>query len=288
MAANMRDIKASIRSKNKTKQITKAMKMVAASKLRRSQEQATAARPYAEKMKDVIVSIASGTSNVNHPMLVSRPVKKTGYLVISSDRGLAGGYNSNLLRLMNNTVKERHASNDDFVVFSIGRKALDFFNKRNFPLISSVVGLSDSPQFSDVKAIANQAVNFYAEEKFDELYIVYNEFVNPVVQRPVVKRLLPLASDEFEGVTNKTPYEFEPSEEEVLAELLPRYAETLIFSALLDAKASEFAARMNAMTSATDNATAIIERLTLEFNRARQAAITQEIAEIVGGVAALS
>ncbi|TCP69515.1 F-type H+-transporting ATPase subunit gamma [Baia soyae] len=284
----MRDIKESIRSKNKTMQITKAMKMVSASKLRRSQEQATAARPYAEKMKEVIVSIASGSSNINHPMMVSRPVKKTGYLVISSDRGLAGGYNSNLLRLMTNTVKERHASNDDYVVFSIGRKALDFFKKRNTPLISSIVGLSDSPQFSDVKAIANEAVNFYAEEKFDELYIVFNEFVNPVVQRPVVKRLLPLASDELEGVSNTTPYEFEPSEEEVLADLLPRYAETLIYSALLDAKASEFAARMTAMTSATDNATAIIERLTLEFNRARQAAITQEIAEIVGGVAALS
>ncbi|MDQ0418395.1 F-type H+-transporting ATPase subunit gamma [Croceifilum oryzae] len=288
MAASMRDIKESIRSKNKTMQITKAMKMVSASKLRRSQEQATAARPYAEKMKDVIMSIASGSSNINHPMMVSRPVKKTGYLVISSDRGLAGGYNSNLLRLMTNTVKERHASNDDYVVFSMGRKALDFFKKRNTPLISSIVGLSDSPQFSDVKAIANQAVNFYAEEKFDELYIVYNEFVNPVVQRPVVKRLLPLASDELEGASSKTPYEFEPSEEEVLADLLPRYAETLIYSALLDAKASEFAARMTAMTSATDNATAIIERLTLEFNRARQAAITQEIAEIVGGVAALS
>ncbi|WP_131848287.1 ATP synthase F1 subunit gamma [Baia soyae] len=288
MAASMRDIKESIRSKNKTMQITKAMKMVSASKLRRSQEQATAARPYAEKMKEVIVSIASGSSNINHPMMVSRPVKKTGYLVISSDRGLAGGYNSNLLRLMTNTVKERHASNDDYVVFSIGRKALDFFKKRNTPLISSIVGLSDSPQFSDVKAIANEAVNFYAEEKFDELYIVFNEFVNPVVQRPVVKRLLPLASDELEGVSNTTPYEFEPSEEEVLADLLPRYAETLIYSALLDAKASEFAARMTAMTSATDNATAIIERLTLEFNRARQAAITQEIAEIVGGVAALS
>lgn len=289
MAQSMRDIKRRIRSVENTKKITKAMKLVAAAKLRRAQEQAQAARPYAEKMRDVIVNLAHGTTGVKHPMLVSRPVKKTGYLVITSDRGLAGGYNSNLLRMLLQTLNERHQSKDEFAIFVIGRKGLDFLKKREYPVIGQVTGLPESPEFADIKEIAEQAVNYYAEEKFDELYIVYNQFINPVVQRPVEKRLLPLASEDLEetSAAARTVYDYEPSQEEVLAEILPRYAETLIYSALLDGKASEFAARMNAMGNATDNATEMIENLVLQFNRARQAAITQEIAEIVGGAAAL-
>lgn len=289
MAQSMRDIKRRIRSVENTKKITKAMKLVAAAKLRRAQEQAQAARPYAEKMRDVIVNLAQGTSGVKHPMLVSRPVKKTGYLVITSDRGLAGGYNSNLLRMLLQTLNERHQSKDEYAIFVIGRKGLDFLKKRKYPVIGEVTGLPESPEFADIKEIAEQAVNYYAEEKFDELYIVYNQFINPVVQRPVEKRLLPLASEDLEEKTAaaRTVYDYEPSQEEVLAAILPRYAETLIYSALLDGKASEFAARMNAMGNATDNATELIENLVLQFNRARQAAITQEIAEIVGGAAAL-
>jgi F-type H+-transporting ATPase subunit gamma len=291
MANNMRAIKQKIRSFNKTKQITKAMKMVSSVALRRAQERAVSARPYAEKMRDVIISLAQGTGSVNHPMLVSRPVKKTGYLVITSDRGLAGGYNSNLLRLLLNTLREKHASNDEFVIFTIGRKGTDFLKKRGLPVLDSITGLSDHPNYADVKGIAKKAVSFYSEEKYDELYLVYNEFINPVTQRPVVKRLLPLAGDEFDQsklTTGKALYEFEPSEEEVLNEILPRYAETLIFSALLDAKASEHASRMNAMSNATDNAQELIDKLILEFNRARQATITQEIAEIVGAASAIS
>lgn len=284
--ANMRDIKTRIRSVENTRKITKAMKMVAASKLRRAQEQAQAARPYTDKLREVIVNLAGGTTGTAHPMLVSRPVKKTGYLIITSDRGLAGGYNGNLLRLLTQTLKQRHKSNDEFVIFAIGRKATDYLNKRKYPVISSVTGLSDTPQFADVKAIASQAVNFYAEEQFDELYLLYNEFVNPVIQRPIETRLLPLANDQFAGKSSGS-YEYEPSQEEVLAQILPRYAETLIYSALLDGKASEHASRMNAMSNATDNATEMIGNLKLQFNRARQAAITQEIAEIVGGAAAL-
>ncbi len=289
MAESMRDIKRRIRSVENTKKITKAMKLVAAAKLRRAQEQAQAARPYAEKMRDVIVNFAQGTSGVKHPMLVSRPVKKTGYLVITSDRGLAGGYNSNLLRMLMQTLNERHQSKDEYSIFVIGRKGVDFLKKRDYPVIKGVTGLPESPEFADIKEIAEQAVSFYAEEKYDELYIVYNQFINPVIQRPVEKRLLPLASEDLEETASRahTVYEYEPSQEEVMAAILPRYAETLIYSALLDGKASEFAARMNAMGNATDNATEMIEGLVLQFNRARQAAITQEIAEIVGGAAAL-
>jgi F-type H+-transporting ATPase subunit gamma len=291
MGQSMRDIKRRIRSFEKTKQITKAMKMVAASKLRRAQERAEASRPYAEKMHDVIVNVAKGTKGYKHPMLVSRPVKKTGYLVITSDRGLCGGYNSNLLRKLLATLHERHQSQDEYVIFVIGRKGRDFLKRRGLPVIGEVTDLSDSPKFADVHEIAKQAVQFYSDEKFDELFILYNEFVNPVIQRPVEKRLLPLAGEELketEETANQATavYEYEPSPEAVLDVLLPRYAESLIYSALLEGKASEFASKMNAMSNATDNATELIEKLTLEFNRARQAAITQEIAEIVGGASA--
>lgn len=287
--ATMREIKIKINSFEKTKQITKAMKMVAASYLRKAQEQAEASRPYAEKLKEVITGLAQGGSSVKHPMLQSRPITKTGYLIVTSDRGLVGGYNSNLIRLLMQKLEERHSSKDEYAVFVIGRKGLEVLQKRNVSIIGQTTGISAIPQFAEVVNIAKDAVSNYAEGSYDELYLLYNEFVNPVIQRPIEKRLLPLASEELvqEEQTQKTAYEYEPSEEEVLAELLPRYAETLIYNALLEGKASEHAAQMNAMENATDNATEIIGKLTLEFNRARQAAITQEIAEIVGGAAAL-
>jgi F-type H+-transporting ATPase subunit gamma len=287
--ATMREIKIKINSFEKTKQITKAMKMVAASYLRKAQEQAGASRPYAEKLKEVITGLAQGGSSVKHPMLQSRPINKTGYLIVTSDRGLVGGYNSNLIRLLMQKLEQRHRSKDEYAVFVIGSKGLEVLQRRNVPIIGQTTGISAIPQFAEVVNIAKDAVNNYAEGNYDELYLLYNEFVNPVVQRPVEKRLLPLASDELvqEENTQKTAYEYEPSEEEVLAQLLPRYAETLIYNALIEGKASEHAAQMNAMENATDNATEIIGKLTLEFNRARQAAITQEIAEIVGGAAAL-
>ncbi|MCS1352281.1 ATP synthase F1 subunit gamma [Mechercharimyces sp. CAU 1602] len=280
---NMRDIKRRIRSVENTKQITKAMEMVAAAKLRRAQERAEAARPYAEKLGEVVTSIATGTQGVSHPMLTSRPVKKTGYLIITSDRGLAGGFNGNLLRKLVATVKERHQTEDEYTMFVIGRKGLDFLKKRGYPVLDSVVGLPDDLDFADVKAVAKNAVRYYADEQFDELYLLYNEFVNPVTQIPVEKRLLPLEDLAQEESGNSPAYEYEPSAEEVLESLLPRYAETLIYSAALESKASEQGARMSAMGSATDNASEMIGKLNLHYNRARQAAITQELAEIVAG-----
>lgn len=285
MAKGMREIKRSIRSKQNTKQITKAMEMVAAAKLRRSQEAAEAARPYAEKMKEVIASIAAGTKGVKHPMLQTREVKKTGYLVITSDRGLAGGYNANVLRKVMAVIKENHRSTDEYSVFVIGRKGRDFFRKRNIPIVEEITGLSDSPQFSDIKSVAASAVANFENGTYDELYLVYNEFKNAITQIPQVKRLLPLEEVNSESVAN---YEYEPSAEGVLEVLLPKYAETLIYSAVLDGKASEFGARMTAMNNATKNATKMIASLTLQYNRARQASITQEISEIVAGANAQS
>jgi F-type H+-transporting ATPase subunit gamma len=281
VAKGIRELRQRIKSTKNMRQITKAMKMVAAAKLRRAQETAAAARPYAGKIREVIASIASGTSGSKHPMLQTRPVKKTGYIVITSDRGLAGGYNGNIIRKVIQTIQEKHKTQDEYAIFVVGRKGRDFFRKRNYPVLEEVVGLPENPSFADIKKIASMAVNLFAEEKIDELYLCYNEFHSAISQTPEIKRLLPLES--VESNERKLNYEYEPSAEEVLAELLPKYAETLVYSALLDAKASEWGARMTAMGNATDNATEMIDKYTLFYNRARQAAITQEIAEIVAG-----
>ncbi len=288
MAKGMRDIKRQIKGIQNTKQITKAMEMVAASRLRSSQRAAEASRPYSDKIKEVISNIAAGSKGIKHPMLESREIKKTGYFVISSDRGLAGGYNANMLRSLMETIRTKHKSENDYTVFVIGRKGRDFFKKRNIAVAQEVTGLSDSPQFADIKEISRAAVRSFEEGQIDELYLVYNEFINPITQLPVQKQILPL-TEVSAGASGPTAnYEYEPSAEGVLEVLLPRYAETLIYSALLEAKASEFGARMNAMGNATKNATEMISKLTLVYNRARQAAITQEISEIVAGANAQS
>jgi F-type H+-transporting ATPase subunit gamma len=281
MAIGMRDIKRQIKSKQNMKQITKALEMVSASKLRKAQMSAEAARPYTEKIKEVIASIAAGGGALKHPMLQSREVKKTGYLVITSDRGLAGGYNANVLRKVSQMIRANHKSSDDYAIFVIGRKGRDFFKKRNFNVMQEVTGLSDTPSFADIKVIASAVVKSYETGVFDELYLVYNQFVNAMTQLPVDKRLLPL--EQISVGSSVSNYEYEPSDKEVLEVLLPKYAETLIYSAVLESKASEQGARMTAMGSATKNATKMINSLTLVYNRARQAAITQEISEIVAG-----
>jgi F-type H+-transporting ATPase subunit gamma len=282
MAKGLRDIKRQIKSIQSTKQITKAMEMVAAANLRKAQQRAEMSRPYAEQIQDVIASIAQSSGGVKHPMLQARPVKKTGYIIITSDRGLAGGFNANVLKKLTTTLSENHASKDEYSLFVVGRKGRDFLKRRGYPIGGEVTGLSDSPRYSDVKDVASEAVSLFESGAVDELYLVYNKFVNAITQIPVANRLLPLA--EVAKAAADTPaYEYEPSAEEVLAVLLPKYAETLVYSAVLESKASEFGARMTAMGNATKNATKIINDLTLQFNRARQAAITQEISEIVAG-----
>ena len=278
----MREIKRSIKSKQNMMQITKAMEMVAAAKLKRSQDAAVASRPYVGKIKEVISSIASGSDTVEHPMLTHRPIKKTAYLVITSDKGLAGGYNVNIFRKTIQQIQENHKSADEYAIFVVGRKGRDYFKRRNLPIIEEVTGIPDAPTFADIKPIAAAAVRGFESGEFDELNLVYNEFRNAISQIPVVKRLLPLAQEELSS-GGKANYEYEPSPEAVLNVLLPKYAETLVFSALLEAKASEFGARMTAMGSATKNAKKMVGELTLSYNRARQAAITQEITEIIGG-----
>jgi F-type H+-transporting ATPase subunit gamma len=262
------------------------MEMVASSKLKRAQEAAVASRPYTDKIKEVVASIASGGGTIKHPMLQSREVKRTAYLVVTSDRGLAGGYNANVLRKVWTELQEKHKSPAEYDIFVIGRKGRDYFKRRDVKLVGEITGLSDSPTFADIKSVAAAAVQGFEAGNYDELHLVYNQFYNAMTQVPVIKQLLPLDQSQLTGKGtegSKASYEYEPSPEKVLDSLLPKYAETVIYSAVLEGKASEFGARMTAMGNATKNATKMIAGLTLTYNRARQAAITQEIAEIVGG-----
>ncbi|WP_053361060.1 F0F1 ATP synthase subunit gamma [Bacillus sp. FJAT-27251] len=283
--ASLRDIKNRINSTKKTSQITKAMEMVSSSKWNRGVMNAKAFVPYMEKIQEVTASIAMGSQDSTHPMLVSRPVKKTGYLVITSDRGLAGAFNSNVIRQVFQTVKSRHKSNDEFAIIAIGRVGRDFFIKQGMNVVLDITGVADQPSFSEIQDITSSAVGMFSDGTFDELYVYYSHYVSAISQEVTEKKLLPLT--DIEVPTKLTSYEFEPNAEEILEVLLPQYAESLIFGALLDSKASEHAARMNAMKNATDNAKDLIGQLSLSYNRARQAAITQEITEIVGGAAAL-
>ncbi|MFD2215094.1 MULTISPECIES: F0F1 ATP synthase subunit gamma [Bacillaceae] len=283
--ASLRDIKSRITSTKKTSQITKAMEMVSAAKLNRAENNAKAFGPYMEKIQEVVASIANGSTDVSHPMLEKRPVKKTGYLVITSDRGLAGAFNSSVLRAVYQSIQKRHKSNDEFVIIAIGKMGRDFFKKRGMNVISEITGIGDETSFASIKDIASGAVNMFADGSYDELYMYYNHFVSAIQQDVTEKKLLPLS--DISSSKGLTSYEFEPNQEEILEVLLPQYAESLIYGALLDSKASEHAARMTAMKNATDNAKELINGLTLTYNRARQAAITQEITEIVGGAAAL-
>ncbi|MGM9919628.1 MAG: ATP synthase F1 subunit gamma [Bhargavaea sp.] len=283
--ASLREIQSRINSTKKTSQITKAMHMVSASKLSKAELNAKSFNPYMEKIQDVIGAIAAGAPDATHPMLESRPVKKTAYLVITSDRGLVGAYNSHVLKAALGKIRERHTSKDEVVILSIGRNGVDFFNKLGYNVIQSVIGVSDHPTFAEIKDVTREAVGKFIDGEYDELYMYYNHFVSAISQEVTEKKVLPLT--DLSSMKSTASYEFEPSAEAILEVLLPQYAESLMYGALLDGKASEHASSMTAMKAATDNAKELIDDLTLSFNRARQAAITQEITEIVGGVAAL-
>ncbi|MCT2535094.1 ATP synthase F1 subunit gamma [Aquibacillus koreensis] len=285
--ASLRDIKTRINSTQKTKQITKAMQMVSASKMSKAELNAKAFVPYSEKIQEVVTHIANSGEDAEHPMLKAREVKKTAYFVITSDRGLAGAFNSSILRAVYRTINENHTSPDEYVVIAVGRIGRDFCKKRGIPVINEIIGVSDQPNFADIKDLTSETVQLYIDEEIDELVIFYNHYVSAISQEVTKKKLLPLTDLTDNSTTNATSmYEFEPNQQEILNVLLPQYAESLIYGALLDSKASEHASRMTAMQSATDNANELIDDLSLQYNRARQAAITQEITEIVGGAAA--
>jgi F-type H+-transporting ATPase subunit gamma len=283
--ASLRDIKGRIDSTKKTRKITSAMEMVSASKMSKAEANAKNYVPYSKKMQEVVADIAGSSTDVSHPMLEKREVKKTGYLVITTDRGLVGAYNSNILRKLQQTINAHHTSTDQYTIIVAGRNGYEYCKKQNLPIAKSILGLADQPEFSDIKDLAAETVQMYADEEIDELYIIYNHYISAISQEVTSTQLLPI--ENMEEDAKDSEYEYEPNEQQILEVLLPQYAESLIYGALLDGKASEHAASMTAMRSATDNAGELIDDLTLTYNRARQAAITQEITEISGGVAAL-
>ncbi|ODA42624.1 ATP synthase F1 subunit gamma [Desulfosporosinus sp. BG] len=279
--AGVRDIRRRIRSVRNMQQITKAMKMVSAAKLRKAQQKLNAARPYAHQLQGVLERLSQVPGDTVHPLLIKRPVQKVVYVVITSDRGLCGGYNSNLIRKTAGLIAE---TPQEVKLVTVGRKGRDFFRRGKIEFLAEFVALGDEPSYNQAKEIAQEVVRLYEQGEADEVYLMYTEFVSAINAKPTQVKLLPI--EKPEGKQSKQ-YIFEPSPDEILASLLPKYVETQIFRSILEGKASEQGARMTAMSSATDNAKDMIDRLSLIMNRARQAAITKEISEIVGGAAAL-
>ena len=274
-----KEIKNRIRSMESTKQITKAMEMVAASKLRRAQALVTASRPYFEILYSTINDIVDSTQDFSSPYLVKRPVKKVMYIVIAGDRGLAGGYNSNILKLVEQEIGGREA-----VVLPIGKKAVDFFHSRKVPTLTETYAEAASVGIGDCFSIAKQLSKQFLSGEFDEIHVAYTNFVSVLSQVPATLPLLPLIRQETgrEGKVS-TDILYEPGSVEVFDAIVPEYLGGILYGALCESRAAEQAARRSAMDSATQNADEMIADLSLKFNRARQAAITQEITEIVAG-----
>lgn len=290
MAGSLSEIKAKIISTEKTSKITSAMRMVSSAKLVKSEQAARDFQIYASKIRQITTDLLKSelTIGSDNPMLVSRPVKKTGYIVITSDKGLVGGYNSKILKSVMDMITEYHADGD-YEIISIGSVGSDFFKARGMNVAFELRGLADQPSFEQVRQIISQSVDMFVNEIFDELYVCYNHHVNSLTSQVRVQQMLPisdLVADEAseEGVTG---FELEPNRHDILDQLLPQFTESLIYGAIIDAKTAEHAAGMTAMQTATDNAKNVINDLTIQYNRARQAAITQEITEIVAGANAL-
>ena len=291
MAVSLNDIKTKIASTKNTSQITNAMQMVSAAKLGRSEEVARNFQVYAQKVRKLLTDIlhGNGSGGSTNPMLISRPVKKTGYIVITSDRGLVGGYNSSILKAVMELKEEYHPDGKGFEMICIGGMGADFFKARGIQPLYELRGLADQPSFDEVRKIISKTVEMYQNELFDELYVCYNHHVNTLTSQMRVEQMLPIVdldpkeADDSYSLT----FELETSREEILEQLLPQFAESMIYGAIIDAKTAENAAGMTAMQTATDNAKKVINDLTIQYNRARQAAITQEITEIVAGASAL-
>ena len=274
-----KEIKTRIRSMESTKQITKAMEMVAASKLRRAQAQVLSSRPYFEILYSTIHDIVDTNRDFSSPFLVKRPGNKVMYIVIAGDRGLAGGYNSNILKLVQSQIQDKDAT-----VVPIGKKAVDYFRSHKVPMLTEVYAEAADVTIGDCFSIAKQLSRAFLEGQYDEVHVAYTNFVSVLTQTPAALQLLPLIREELgEGKTAVCETIYEPSSEEVFASIVPEYLGGILYGALCESRAAEQAARRSAMDSATQNAEDMIADLSLKFNRARQAAITQEITEIVAG-----
>ncbi|MEQ5855141.1 F0F1 ATP synthase subunit gamma [Halomonas sp. EF61] len=289
-----KEIRTQIASIKNTQKITNAMQMVAASKMRKTQERMSASKPYAEQIRHVVGHLAQANPEYKHPWMEEREAKRVGYIVVSSDRGLCGGLNVNLFKATVKDAQAWHEKGAELDFCALGSKASSFFRKYGGSLVAAKSGLGETPSLDDLIGSVKVMLDAYDEGKLDRLYVVHNEFVNTMTQKPVVRQLLPLTEDTAqveEDDENKRPsswdYLYEPDAKALLDSLLVRYVEAQVYQAVVENTACEQAARMVAMKSATDNAGNLIDDLELVYNKARQAAITQEISEIVGGAAAV-
>lgn len=286
--AGAKEIRLTIQSTQKTRKITRAMEMVAASKMRKTQDRMRASKPYATKIYDVVKHIARSSSEYHHSFMKEREVKRVGIIVVTTDRGLCGGLNANLLRDSVRLMHNWHNASQEVELCVIGRKGLAFFNRVGGKIIASADHLGDTPHVSDIIGPVKVMLDAYEEGKIDALHIIYNEFVNTMTQKPLLKQLLPLPKEEENTkLDHHWDYIYEPDAKELLDVLFERYIELQVYQAVVENIACEQAAKMIAMKNATDNAGELIKQFQLAYNKARQAAITQELAEIVGGTAAL-
>jgi F-type H+-transporting ATPase subunit gamma len=283
-----KQIKTQIKSLQSTQKITRAMEMVAASKMRKAQERMHAARPYAEKIRNVAGHLSHANPEYHHPFLIEHDeIKRVGYIIISSDRGLCGGLNTNMLKAAVADMKQWHEKGVDVEFCSIGSKAQGFMKRFGFKMVSSASHLGDAPQISQLIGVVKVMLDAYVEGNLDRLVLVYNKFVNTMTQEPRVAQLLPLKADESDEFEHHWDYIYEPEAKPVLDALLTRLIETLVYQGVVENIACEQSARMVSMKAASDNAGDMIDDLELVYNKARQAAITQELSEIVSGAAAL-
>jgi len=286
--AGGREIKTKIKSVQNTRKVTRALEMVSASKIRKAQDRMKTSRPYAQAMKQVIGHLAQASTDVRHPFLAGREqVKRVGYIVISSDRGLAGGLNNNLFRKAVAEMRQWQDKGAEIDVVTIGQKASVFFRRVNVNMVGSVTHIGDMPKLETLIGVIKVMLDAFTEGKVDRVFLVYNHFVNTMTQKASFDQLLPLPAAETQVAHHDWDYLYEPDAATVLEHVITRYIESLVYQAVLENVASEHAARMVAMKAASDNASKLIGTLQLVYNKARQAAITQEISEIVGGAAAV-
>lgn len=286
--AGGREIKTKIKSVQNTRKVTRALEMVSASKIRKAQERMRVSRPYARVMKQVIGHLAQANSDYQHPYMVERKdVKRVGYIVVSSDRGLAGGLNNNMFRKLVAEFRKWQEQGVEIDVVTIGQKASVFFRRLHVNMLASVTHLGDQPKIEQLVGVVKVVLDGYSAGNIDRVFVCYNDFVNTMVQRATFDQLLPLPPSDAPVAKHDWDYIYEPNAEGVLDHVLTRYIESLVYQAVLENVASEHAARMVAMKAASDNANKLIGTLQLVYNKARQAAITQEISEIVGGAAAV-
>ena len=286
--AGGKEITTKIRSIENTKKVTSALEMVSASKIRKSQDLMSETRPYAKMIRRVMGHLSKARPEYRHPFTVRRDeIKKVGYIIVSTDRGLCGGLNTNLFKMVLGSVQEWQAKDAEVSLVTLGKKASAFFKNINVEIAAHTSDLGEKPQIEDLIGSIKVMLDAYREEEVDLVYVVYNNFVNTMSQRPTLQQLLPLPESDDEEIRDIWDYIYEPDAEALLDTVLVRYIEADVYQAVLENLASEHAARMIAMKNATDNAGDLIDELTLIFNKARQAAITQEISEIVAGAAAV-